>query len=168
MVRIFELDKNTTDPSYIRNIAGLHIKAFPDFFLTQLGRGFLITLYKGYLEDGYSGIIVAEDSENRLLGFVAYSNDYSKFYKGLIKKHLFEFVFGAVGAVIKHPKFIKRLFGAFRKSDEVKRTEKYVELASIGVNPAIGGLYTVTSALFADDVVVNAIPPNAFCISRSP
>ena len=33
----------------------------------------------------------------------------------------------------------QRLLGAFKKSDEVVKTEKYVELASIGVNPKVTG-----------------------------
>lgn len=138
-MEIYELDKKTTPKSYIDRIARLHIKAFPDFFLTQLGRGFLRTLYQGYLEDENSGIIVAEDEKGRLLGFIAYSRDYSNFYKGLIKHHILEFGAGAAGAALRHPSFTKRLLGAFKKSDEVVKTEKYVELASIGVNPKVTG-----------------------------
>ena len=44
----------------IGDLANLHLKAFPAFFLTQLGFSFLKTLYLGYLEDQDSGIIVAE------------------------------------------------------------------------------------------------------------
>ncbi len=133
------LDKRTTDPSYITRIANLHVKAFPEFFLTQLGKGFLRTLYKGYLEDQDSGIIVAEDVKGRLIGFIAFSRDYSRFYKGLIKKHLLKFSLSSASAAVRHPSFIKRLIGAFGKSDEAKREEAYVELASICVNPKASG-----------------------------
>ena len=57
MVSIRKLDK-TEDEGYIAAISRLHVKAFPDFFLTQLGLPFLKMLYKGYLEDKNSGIIV--------------------------------------------------------------------------------------------------------------
>lgn len=136
-MKIFELNKKSTNLSYIKGIADLHIKAFPDFFLTRLGKNFLTTLYKSYLEDENSGIIVAEGENNKLVGFIAYSKDYSGFYKGLIKKHLLKFGFEALCAVIQHPFFIKKLFSALKKSDEVKRTEAYVELASIGVDPDV-------------------------------
>lgn len=131
---IRELDKATKD--YVKAIAELHKRAFPAFFLTQLGVPFLITLYTGYLEDADSGIIVAEDN-GKLIGFIAYSNDYPRFYKGLIKHHLVKFAFCSLGAAIRHPSFIKRLLGAFKKSESVVKTEKYVELASICVDPAI-------------------------------
>lgn len=132
MAQIREL-KNV-EKSYIKVIAELHKKAFPSFFLTQLGANFLKALYKGYLEDSDSGIIIAEEN-GRIKGFIAYSNDYSRFYKGLVRKHLVKFAFCSLNAVIRHPSFIKRLLGAFKKSESVVKSEKYVELASICVDP---------------------------------
>lgn len=129
---------STSDKSLISDIADLHKRAFPTFFLTQLGKPFLRTLYKSYVNDPDSGIIVAE--ENRVIvGFIAYSNDYSLFYKRLIKKNLLSFAVCSLGAAIRHPSFIKRLFGAFKKSESVTRVEPYVELASICVDPSREG-----------------------------
>lgn len=128
---------SASEQGKIRTLSRLHTRAFPDFFLTQLGVGFLDALYKGYLSDERSGIIVAENN-GRLCGFIAYSYDYPNFYKGLIKNHLFKFAFCSMGAAIRHPSFIKRLLGAFKKSDSVVKSEKYVELASICVDPKIG------------------------------
>lgn len=127
---------NTQDKDLIVSIAVLHKRAFPDFFLTQLGLPFLRTLYMGYLEDEDSGIIIALKNE-RIEGLIAYSYDYSGFYKGLIKKHILRFAICSVGAVLRHPSFVKRLLGAFKKSDSVVKTEKYVELASICVDPSL-------------------------------
>lgn len=135
MPEIRELPSTSSD--YIKTIAELHKKAFPSFFLTQLGVPFLHTLYTGYMEDKDSGIIVAEDNNGILIGFIAYSNDYPCFYKGLIKKHLFKFAFCSLGATIRHPSFIKRILGAFKKSESVVKEEKYVELASICVDPGL-------------------------------
>ena len=88
------------------------------------------------MEDKDSGIIVAEEN-GKLVGFIAFSNDYPRFYKGLIKNHLIKFAICSLGAAIRLPSFIKRLFGAFKKSESVVKTEKYVELASICVDPKI-------------------------------
>lgn len=134
MALIKELER--ADKEKIAALAELHKRAFPSFFLAQLGIPFLQTLYTGYMEDSDSGIIVAEDG-NRLVGFIAYSKDYPRFYKGLIKNHLFKFAFCSLGAAIRHPSFIKRLLGAFKKSESVVKTERYVELASICVDPII-------------------------------
>ncbi len=134
-MEIHKLRNNQRNHKYISRIVEVHIKAFPDFFLTQLGKKFLSTLYCAYLEDENSGIIIALDDSKVVRGFIAYSKNYSEFYKQLMKKHLFEFGISSMVAVFRHPSFIKRLLGAFSKSDEVKRKESYVELASIGVDP---------------------------------
>lgn len=136
MANIYQL-KNAS-PAYVRSIAELHKKAFPAFFLTQLGLPFLRTLYTGYLEDSDSGIIVAEENDS-LIGFIAYSNNYPRFYKGLIKNHLMKFAVCSLGTAIRHPSFIKRILGAFKKSESVVKSERYVELASICVDPKIEG-----------------------------
>lgn len=122
------------DPNYSKILAKLHKKSFPSFFLTQLGIPFLYTLYSGYVEDDNSGIIVAEENDE-LVGFIAYSKDYSNFYKMLIKKHLLKFAICSLGAAVRHPSFIKRILRAFKKSEEVEKNENYVELASICVDP---------------------------------
>ncbi len=126
------------DKGMIREIAILHQRAFPDFFLTQLGLPFLQTLYKGYLDDGDSGVIVAEE-EKKVKGFIAYSRDYPRFYRGLIRHKIIQFAWCSFLAAIRHPSFIKRLLGAFKKSESVTKKEKYVELASICTDPAEEG-----------------------------
>ena len=126
------------DKGRINEIAALHKRAFPDFFLTKLGVPFLKTLYSGYLEDKDSGIIAAEEN-GIIIGIIAYSNDYSKFYKGLIKHKIFQFAWCSFLAVLREPTFAKRLFGAFRKSGAVVKNEKYVELASICTFPDMKG-----------------------------
>ena len=126
------------DDSKIENLAILHKKAFPAFFLTQLGLPFLRTLYKGYLDDKNSGIIVAVDGE-KLVGFIAYSKDYPRFYKSLLKHKIIQFGWFSFLAILQHPSFTKRLFGAFKKSDSVVKSDKYVELASICVEPSMSG-----------------------------
>lgn len=135
---IFIRELNKTDEKYISAIANLHKKAFPGFFLTQLGEEFLQTLYIGYLEDADSGIFVAE-ATGALTGFVAYSMDYPKFYRELIRNHIVKFLLCSVEAVIRHPSFAARLFRALWKSDDVTKSELYVELASICVSPTMNG-----------------------------
>ncbi len=137
-MRIIIRELDTADNRYITILSKLHIVAFPNFFLTQLGLSFLKTLYRGYIEDKNSGILVAEIN-GKLAGFIAYSNEYSKFYKELLKRHLIRFAFYSLLAVIRHPSFVKRLLSAFKKSDEVLKGEAYVELASICVNPKVDG-----------------------------
>ena len=54
-----------------------------------------------------------------------------------MKKHLLKFALCSACAAIRHPSFVKRLLGAFKKSESVVKSERYVELASICVDPNI-------------------------------
>lgn len=122
----------------VEEVVYIHLETFEGFFLTFLGKGFLKVLYKGFIEHENSNLLIAKN-QTKLVGFLAYSNDMSSFYKYLIKKHLFSFAWYAFIAFLRKPKVLFRLLSAFEKSDEVKRDEKYIELASIGVNPSYKG-----------------------------
>ncbi len=73
--------------------------------------------------------------DDRLVGFLAYSEDISGFYKYLIKKRLLPFAFYSAIAFLKKPVIMLRLLRAFTYSKSSKRSEAYVELSSIGVLP---------------------------------
>ncbi len=136
MVHIRELEHS--EANYVESISELHKRAFPDFFLTKLGVSFLRTLYRCYLENEDSGIIIAEE-KGKIVGFIAYSYDYPNFYKSLIKEHLLEFALCSLKAAVIHPSFTKRILRAFKKSESVIKEEPYVELASICVDPRAEG-----------------------------
>ncbi|WP_288875296.1 GNAT family N-acetyltransferase [uncultured Fusobacterium sp.] len=123
------------DKKKINEIVNIHMQAFPNFFLTFLGKNFLRELYKGFLEEENSNLIIAVNSNNIILGFLAYSRDLSGFYKYLVKKHLISFSFYAMIGFFKKPKIFFRLVRSLTYSKEAKRDEKYVELSSIGVMP---------------------------------
>lgn len=124
----------TNDKNVVNEVVKIHMATFQGFFLTFLGKGFLKQLYLGYIKHDESNLIVAKD-ENEILGFIAYSSDISDLYKFLIKKKIILFAWYSLIAFIKKPKILFRLISAFSKSEEVKRDEKYIELASIGVKP---------------------------------
>lgn len=126
-----------TNKKYIDRIVDIHMNSFNTFFLTFLGRNFLKQLYLGYLYDDKSGIIVAY-KKNELCGFIAYSNDYSRFYKRLLMKRFFQFAFSSFFAFLKKPSILPRLLSAFHKSNDVESNDNYVELASIAVSPKYG------------------------------
>lgn len=121
----------------INQIVEIHLKAFPQFFLTFMGRGFLRLLYKSYCNHPQSGILAAVDAKEAPLGFLAYSKNMSGLYKYLIKNKLPLFIWYGAGAFFRKPTIFMRLIRAFLKPAESKAVEAYVELASIGVSPDI-------------------------------
>lgn len=123
----------------VSEVVAVHMQSFTGFFLTFLGKGFLTQLYKGFVEYEGSGLIVAVNDEDKIVGFLAYSDDLSGFYKYLIKKHIVSFAWYAGLGFLRKPKIFFRLLRAFTYSNEAKREEKYIELSSIGVLPEAAG-----------------------------
>lgn len=123
----------------VDEVVEIHLQSFPGFFLTFLGKGFLKQLYKGFIEYEGSGLIVAVNKENQIVGFLAYSDNLSGFYKYLVKHHLVSFAWYAGLGFLKNPRIFFRLFRALSYSKEAKRGEAYVELSSIGVLPEMEG-----------------------------
>lgn len=123
-----------TEKDTINDIVSIHLNTFKGFFLTFMGRGFLNLMYRSYVEYKDSGILVAF-KEKKPVGFLAYSGNLSGLYKYMIKKRLIPFGWYSLGAFFRKPTVFMRLVRAFLKPGESKRDEKYVELASIGVDP---------------------------------
>jgi ribosomal protein S18 acetylase RimI-like enzyme len=146
---------NTTNTRDIRQVVEIHLSSFPGFFLTFLGKGFLKYLYKGFILHPDSGIIVAKD-EKKIIGFLAYSTNLSEFYSFLIKRYFFPFAwYGFLGG-LRSPKSLLRIIRALRYPSETKTDEKYVEISSIAVDPAVqtkgigSGLINRICELFKD------------------
>jgi len=118
----------------INETVEVHMNSFKGFFLTFLGKGFLRQLYNGFVEHKDSGLIVVQE-KGVVVGFLAYSQNMSAFYKYLLKKHFISFAFYAFGGFVRKPKVFFRLIRALTYSKEAKREEKYIELSSIGINP---------------------------------
>lgn len=116
----------------INDVVSIHLDTFQGFFLTFMGRGFLKLMYRSYVEYDNSGVLVAFENE-KPIGFLAYSGDFSGLYKYMIRKRLIPFAWYSLRAFLREPRVFIRLIRAFLKPNEAKRNEKYVELASIGV-----------------------------------
>ncbi len=132
MVTIREVKSN--EKELINEIVTIHLNTFTGFFLTFMGRGFLRQMYQSYCDHDESGLLVAEEDGNAL-GFLAFSSNFSGLYKFMIKTRLIQFGWYSVGAFFRKPSAFFHIIKAFLKPSETRRKERYVELASIGVNP---------------------------------
>lgn len=120
----------------INDIVTIHLNTFTGFFLTFMGRGFLNQMYTSYCDYEEAGLLVAEEDE-KAIGFLAYSSNFSGLYKFMIKTRLIRFGWYSIGAFFRRPSAFMHIISAFLKPGEAKREEKYVELSSIGVDPNI-------------------------------
>ncbi|MGN1158074.1 MAG: GNAT family N-acetyltransferase [Agathobacter sp.] len=134
MIAIREVKSD--EKELINEIVTIHLNTFTGFFLTFMGRGFLNQMYRSYCNHDESGLLVAEDN-GKAVGFLAYSGNFSGLYKFMIKTQLVPFGWYSLGAFFRRPSAFMHIIKAFLKPSEVKREEKYVELSSIGVDPAV-------------------------------
>ena len=99
-------------PELTKQIAEIHIKTFKGFFLTFMGEGFLRQMYKAYVFHQESELLIASE-DNKVVGFVAYTENLSGLYKYMIKKQLIQFGWYSAGAFLRRPKVFMRLIRAF-------------------------------------------------------
>jgi len=119
-------------------IVDVHFLAFPDFFLTSLGRSFLIQYYKVYIN--FSHIAFVVDDNGTIEGFVVGSNNSADFYNDMKKEavHFILPVFMNIVNIQLCKKVFKRAFSVFFKkkvNSSLKSYDGLNELTSIGVNP---------------------------------
>jgi ribosomal protein S18 acetylase RimI-like enzyme len=122
----------------LNDIIKIHIEAFPGFFLTFLGPGFLKEFYKSFLYDDQGiGFVAVED--NRILGAIVGPFRPAGYFKRLLLRKWYVFCFASIGAVLRKPKVIKRLFRAVFYRGEAPQGKDRALLSSIAVSPSAQG-----------------------------
>lgn len=123
----------------VREVVRVHIEAFPKFFLTFLGPGFLRELYRGILRDP-AGIAVVAERAGICTGFVAGSSEPAGLYGRLLKRRLIPFAFHAALAFLRKPSAAPRLLRALARPASAPATSSgRAELMSLAVLPGNRG-----------------------------
>lgn len=118
-----------------RALAQLHRRAFPDFFLSQLGEPFLVQFYLGFASDPTAVVAVERNEHDEPIGVVVGSTEPSGFFGRLLRRRLFGFAFAAARAALKRPAAIPRLLRAVRYRGDAPGDSGGALLSSICVDP---------------------------------
>ena len=86
----------------------LHRRAFPSFFLSELGPAFLREFYRGFLAEG-AVAVTAHDDSGRLVGVVVGHVNPSGFFRRLLVKRWYAFAFASLSLVVRRPSVVPRL-----------------------------------------------------------
>jgi len=121
-------------PSDLERIVAIHLESFPGFFLTFLGRDFLLLLYKG-LQDDPEGVVLVAANGEQVEGFVAGVLRQAGFYNRLLSNNKWAFARAAARALAKRPSIAPRLVRALKKPAEVRQSSCEACLMSIAVHP---------------------------------
>lgn len=127
--------------SDIDAVANVHIEAFPGFFLTRLGYGFLCELYKGFLGHPDGIFLVAVDEDSKLVGFAAGTVAPDHFFSDLRRQRAAHFLLKAIPALLRNPSLVvAKLYSAvFYRGDKPASLDGGALLSSIGVSPIVVG-----------------------------
>jgi len=119
-------------------IVQVHLNSFPNFFLTFLGPKFLKLLYHN-IACAPEGIVLVAEMDGKVIGFVAGVTRQTGFYRRLLQRQAWAFAWAAMGAVLRRPAIIPRLWRAFRRPGEAAESAAEACLMSIAVAPEFQG-----------------------------
>jgi len=120
----------------VAEMVQIHLDAFPDFFLSSLGRRFLARLYRAFVQDTEAICIVP--CGQPLDGFVVGPLNPARFYRRLFVREGLGFAIDAMPAVLARPlATIRRLAaGAFFRGDLPAVRASAALISSIAVRPS--------------------------------
>lgn len=126
-------------PSDAPMLAGLHMEAFPEFFLSVLGPRFLQEFYLGFPGDDSSIIVVARAGDGRIVGVAVGSADPEGFFGRLLRRRFFGFAFAGLRSVVENPSVAGRLVRGLAYRGDSPKDAPGALLSSIAVSPELQG-----------------------------
>jgi ribosomal protein S18 acetylase RimI-like enzyme len=122
-------------------IAKIHLKSFPNFFLSTLGYSFLKTYYRSCAKSKEAiSICAINQDDKKLLGFAVGCLNSKGVNKRLILSNSLEYSYRAILLLFTKPIALIRLFKNLAKNNDKDDKGNYAELLSIGVSPDQNGL----------------------------
>lgn len=126
-------------PRDLPGIVRIHLAAFDQFFVTQLGADFLRAYYE-LVVNYRAGIILVSEEQGNLTGFVCGFLDPGDFYR-LMWGNRRAFALPAVAALLRHPYLAANVLRAIRRiqTSALQGPPNSCELSSIAVAPEACG-----------------------------
>ena len=121
---------------HINQVVEIHIKAFPGFFLSELGNDVLRVFYKSLLQDKKT-IFYGVKNEGGLVGFFVVSLEPTGVYSRLFFKNISRFILPLFFSFSKNFSLLKRMMTSASSSSNLEVSTMYsASLLSICVSPA--------------------------------
>lgn len=143
----------------VKQIRNVHLRAFQNFFLTELGGYFLDTYYNAVIKYHGSVAYCAYTDDNKLVGFVTGCYSSIGYNKKLLFSSFFSFLNVTIIILFTKPKALYRLFNNMSKKSNPVDQGNYAELLSISVDPDYSGngIGKKLIELFEEDVKYNGV-----------
>ncbi len=123
--------------SYLDQVVGVHLRAFPTFFLTFLGPRFLREFYGSFGVDPSGVGFVALGESDNVVGVVVGPLNPAGYFQRLLRRRWWAFCLASIWAVLRNPTVIPRLFRAvFYRGDSPPGPDRSL-LSSVAVDPGV-------------------------------
>lgn len=119
----------------VADVARLHERAFPAFFLSSLGQPFLRQFYRGFLGDSSAVTVVAISAAGGIVGAVVGTTEPRGFFARLLRRQLVGLALASVRATVRTPRAVPRLVKATRYRGGAGKHVDGALLSSICVSP---------------------------------
>lgn len=141
--------------SDLENVVEMHLIAFPDFFMSLMGKSFVRQYYKCVIDYENSITIIAKNDSSSNIGFAVGFKNPSIFYK-FLRRRFYNFIFPVLLGFLKKPKLLTRIFRGFVRVNLKDRAISEInscELASIGVTKQGFGYGSLLLKKFIEEAV---------------
>ncbi len=118
----------------IAAVVDIHLRAFPGFFLSFLGPGFLSVLYRSTVDLGEIALVATIGDQ--VTGLVMGSTEPSTYFRRLRQSRLLPFATASLAALLRRPAIGPRIFRALRKPEDAAKPPGTATLLSLAVDPA--------------------------------
>jgi ribosomal protein S18 acetylase RimI-like enzyme len=124
------------ESKYLDQVVAVHMRAFPNFFLSFLGPKFLKEFYQSFIVDEAGvGFVAKESGTEKILGAIVGPVVPDGYFKRLLKRRWWAFCLASLKAVSKKPSISKRLFRAVFYRGQSPTGPTRALLSSIAVSP---------------------------------
>ena len=118
----------------------IHLRSFPNFFLSFLGPSFLRDILFQFFSENAQGIgFVAQELNGKILGVVVGPLNARGYFKRLLMRRWWAFCLASVGAMLRKPSSVFRLFRAIFYRGKIPPGPPRALLSSIAVVPSKQG-----------------------------
>lgn len=126
---------NTLERQHIQEAVQLHLQAFPSFFLSFLGAGFLKEFYGAFLKNRAALAFVCEDAQGNVRGVIVGTMNPEGFFRRLLLRRWWAFAIASIVALVRKPSVAPRLLRAVKYRGDAPTDMSRALLSSITVNP---------------------------------
>ncbi len=130
-------------------VAMLHHQGIPQGFLSKLGKGFMASMYEGITKSENSGVWVAVDETDRVMGFIAGTLHVGRCYKSVLLRRGLVMAYYALPSLFSTNalhQVIETIMYPKRETDTgpLQALEPTAELLSLAVAPEARGTGAAT------------------------